>query len=140
MRPPEPMPAALHRLYGTWLEFDVSLALARLKLPQRIESGSGVIFDFLQWLALQPFPVIVLLIACPLLATVLLASWCIQRGKITQPPHTDVVRVTTRVTNADDRTHEAAAADGLDGGDGEQMALREWDGGPPKPNWNRRSA
>ena len=48
---------------------------------------------------------------------------------------------TTRAATIQDmsiRSSEAAKREEPDVGRADQMSLHEWDGGPPRPNWNRQ--
>lgn len=81
----------------------------------------------------------VLLLSVLLLAGAFLAvGWYAQRRKRTR--QVDDGRVSAVAQNVGDRPDQVAASEELARRHMEEMVLREWDGGPPRPNWNRRVA
>lgn len=93
-------------------------------------------FDTLRhWLSMPPL--IVFLLACALLVLAVLAGWYAGRHHGKRGQETKVVRVPTVVEDAASRSDQVAASEERQRA--ERRLPREWDGGQPRPNWNRRS-
>jgi hypothetical protein len=82
---------------------------------------------------------IAFLLAALLMVGVLI-GWHAQRSSRKRARQVVGDRVLTEIQNLGDRPEKIAASEELTRRQAEQMALREWDGGPPRQNWNRRVA
>jgi hypothetical protein len=94
-------------------------------------------FDvLLQWLLLRPF--IVSLVACLLLALAALVGWYAGRRYAKRTRNEEADRVPTVGEGAADGPDRIAAREELIRRH-PHVVPREWDGGQPRPNWNRFS-
>jgi len=78
----------------------------------------------------------VFLLGCLLFTSGLLVGWFMRRSKLRR--RFEGERTGAQAEDGVDRPQSPTALEELARQRCEQMAACEWDGGPPRPNWNRR--